>query len=315
MEKYINNIKRVRRLKGLTQKQLAEALHVEHTTVSNYENGKRKVDIEMYAKIAHVLGVKVKDLIDIEIEVEEIGVPSNDIRKNFDIKTYNKEINPKNMIVQIYFILIAFVVFAFSIMKSETTFIIFFFSFLVFILDDLYRLFFPKKSIDSFSVSVDKKVSFQNITKRSTKSFSLWLGVIIFNYFAIIFISALVYIGVNLIGSESYLNTLYSFFLILVVILMCINIVIEFKKFRLQVNFPFDMFSYKLDLFVYKFTIILVKLMYLYAYTSIYYFRDTLNKQFYWIYLIFTPFIIFSVYEMFSQKLKHLSGYMLNITD
>ncbi|MBR4875347.1 MAG: helix-turn-helix transcriptional regulator, partial [Clostridia bacterium] len=53
------NIRDLRIQKGLTQEQLAEQLFVTRQTVSNYENGKSRPDVEMIQKIAEVLACDV----------------------------------------------------------------------------------------------------------------------------------------------------------------------------------------------------------------------------------------------------------------
>lgn len=49
------NIKALRQAKNLTQEELAEILFVTRQTVSNYENGKTRPDVDMILKIAQVL--------------------------------------------------------------------------------------------------------------------------------------------------------------------------------------------------------------------------------------------------------------------
>lgn len=49
------NIKALRQRKNLTQEELAERLFVTRQTVSNYENGKTRPDVDMILKIAEVL--------------------------------------------------------------------------------------------------------------------------------------------------------------------------------------------------------------------------------------------------------------------
>ena len=57
------NIKRLRLQQELTQDELAERLFVTRQTVSNYETGKSKPDVEMLVKISEVFGVDVQQLI------------------------------------------------------------------------------------------------------------------------------------------------------------------------------------------------------------------------------------------------------------
>ena len=57
------NIRQCRVRQKLTQAQLAERLCVTRQTVSNYESGRSKPDIETLLRIAEVLGVDVTDLL------------------------------------------------------------------------------------------------------------------------------------------------------------------------------------------------------------------------------------------------------------
>lgn len=57
------NIKQLRIQQNMTQDELAERLYVTRQTVSNYETGKSKPDVEMLVKIAEVLGTDVQQLI------------------------------------------------------------------------------------------------------------------------------------------------------------------------------------------------------------------------------------------------------------
>ena len=57
------NIKALRSQKKLTQDELAEKLFVTRQTVSNYETGKSKPDIEMLVKIAEILNTDIHQLI------------------------------------------------------------------------------------------------------------------------------------------------------------------------------------------------------------------------------------------------------------
>ena len=52
------NLKQLRESKGLKQEQLAELLFVTRQTVSNYENGRSRPDIETLMKIAEILEIE-----------------------------------------------------------------------------------------------------------------------------------------------------------------------------------------------------------------------------------------------------------------
>lgn len=53
-------IKALRKTRGLTQQQLAEALGVQRATISNYEIGRRSPHISELEKLAAVLGVSLE---------------------------------------------------------------------------------------------------------------------------------------------------------------------------------------------------------------------------------------------------------------
>lgn len=57
------NIRQVREKKGYSQEQLAELLFVTRQTVSNYETGRSRPDVETLVKLSQLLDVEVTDLI------------------------------------------------------------------------------------------------------------------------------------------------------------------------------------------------------------------------------------------------------------
>ena len=57
------NIKALREKKGMTQEALAEALFVTRQTVSNYENGRSRPDLDMLVNIARVLDADVNQVL------------------------------------------------------------------------------------------------------------------------------------------------------------------------------------------------------------------------------------------------------------
>lgn len=57
------NIRAARVRRGLTQEELAERLHVSRQTVSNYETGRSRPDVEMLLRAAEQLGVDVQVLL------------------------------------------------------------------------------------------------------------------------------------------------------------------------------------------------------------------------------------------------------------
>lgn len=63
MKDIAKNIRQLRCGKNMTQDELAEKLFVTRQTVSNYENGKSRPDVEMLARIAEALNTDINSLI------------------------------------------------------------------------------------------------------------------------------------------------------------------------------------------------------------------------------------------------------------
>ena len=58
-----NNLKFIRKAKGLTQGNLAESIGVKANTISNYENGSSSPDIVMLEKIVEILDIDAQSLL------------------------------------------------------------------------------------------------------------------------------------------------------------------------------------------------------------------------------------------------------------
>lgn len=59
----VGNIKELRIQKSVNQQEIADALNVDVSVISNIENGKRELKVKELEIIANVLGVSVIDLI------------------------------------------------------------------------------------------------------------------------------------------------------------------------------------------------------------------------------------------------------------
>lgn len=60
------NIKKYRKLAGLTQEQLAKKMNLDQTAVSHWENGKTRPARKLHKKLARVLGCTIEDLMEEE---------------------------------------------------------------------------------------------------------------------------------------------------------------------------------------------------------------------------------------------------------
>ena len=57
------NIKKFRKLKGISQEKLGEEIGILKTSVWNIESGKNTVTLKRFSKICEVLGVKSSDIL------------------------------------------------------------------------------------------------------------------------------------------------------------------------------------------------------------------------------------------------------------
>ncbi len=67
-----NNIKRYRKLRKMTQKALAEALDVTHSSVSAWEIGKNSIDMTRLNQICQVLDVRLSEILADGGDVEQL---------------------------------------------------------------------------------------------------------------------------------------------------------------------------------------------------------------------------------------------------
>ena len=56
-------LKKLRKQNRITQRSLAEALHISQTSVSKYERGESEPDLEMVIKMADFFGVTVDEFV------------------------------------------------------------------------------------------------------------------------------------------------------------------------------------------------------------------------------------------------------------
>lgn len=64
MAKKLTELKRIRKAKGLTQKDVAEKLGIATHSYTRYECGVRRPNIDTLLKIANILDVKASDLLE-----------------------------------------------------------------------------------------------------------------------------------------------------------------------------------------------------------------------------------------------------------
>lgn len=100
------NIKHLRNAKGMTQKEMAEALFMDERTYSNFERGvKKSIDIKLLLAISAILGTDMNKLITdpetekqksipVEEKLQQILNEINDLKEFFllELKEIRKEV-------------------------------------------------------------------------------------------------------------------------------------------------------------------------------------------------------------------------------
>ena len=83
------NLKHIRQNKGLTQEQLGKLMGKDYSTIGKWENGSRSPIMEDLIKLADVLNVDVKELLDKKYDEKENSFDELDIlfSKHKDILT------------------------------------------------------------------------------------------------------------------------------------------------------------------------------------------------------------------------------------
>lgn len=66
-----SRIKKYREAQGLSQKQLANLLHISNSRVSNWEQGINRPDADMLADICLALNISPSELLDVRLNPEE----------------------------------------------------------------------------------------------------------------------------------------------------------------------------------------------------------------------------------------------------
>jgi len=83
-------IARFRKLRGLTQKQLAEKIGIVQNLVSDYENGKLRLYDEMLAHFATTLKVSADELLGLKTESEPPALSLRFIKRLSIIETFSE---------------------------------------------------------------------------------------------------------------------------------------------------------------------------------------------------------------------------------
>lgn len=89
-------IKKLRKEKGLTQKEMANLCEIPYSTYSNYENDNREPGIEQLEKISSVLNITLDDLIGYESKPNvqsDVGLEFHTIQEYKDFQSFISQYN------------------------------------------------------------------------------------------------------------------------------------------------------------------------------------------------------------------------------
>lgn len=82
---YHEIIKKKRKELGFTQKEVAKTLFIEHNTYSQYETGKRKMDVEMFMSILQCLKIDISEVAPHLVALEKDETTNLRVEKDFSV--------------------------------------------------------------------------------------------------------------------------------------------------------------------------------------------------------------------------------------
>lgn len=92
------NIKQIRRKRGMTQKELGELCGINEVNIHKYEYGKQKPKIETIERIAKALGVSCMEIMDIHTRKGDIGMESKQEICTLLLKTLQATDNASDLV-------------------------------------------------------------------------------------------------------------------------------------------------------------------------------------------------------------------------
>jgi transcriptional regulator with XRE-family HTH domain len=297
-------IKKYRKMNNMTQKELANLIHVEHSTISNWELGKRKVDIETARELSQILGFSLDD----DSEVKS----NNLIYQSIEYRNFKSEIQKKYMMVKLLFIIL-FINFSATIFGGNINFIsIFAVVYIIFILYDVLLLFKPKVDIDHYNISQNKTVFLEKNIKNDKfkKDYIKRLINMISYYIALMIILSLSHaflypidhsVSYIFVSSILVFSGLFIFFIIR-----------EVRFWRMKKSFDYKKFQYKNDLFIYRLMIVIFDFLILYTLATTSFYLDAISSNLVIYFLYMFSFYYYGVgYDLYIRKLNYLSDFSL----
>jgi transcriptional regulator with XRE-family HTH domain len=307
------HIKKYRHKANLSQKQLAEKVHVSHTTISHYEKGSRRPDPEMLKDLAKALNVTVDMLLN--DQEERVSIQNeNVIYKSISKPVLSHYVTKIRLLAKLG---ITFMVVLIALFVSPnslsiiTLYSVFYFGLLLY---EVLHFVVKKPTVMQYNVQMDKTVYFDN-GDHETPSVLYEIMRILFMITANFLIGLLIYQGVTHLegfnGGQVFLPLLMIVQLIIGV-LMIIN---RLKKKQSLKRVLYDRFNYRNTQLLYGIYFVLTDILFGYTILIAVYFKNDLASDLYWIYLFLMPVIMLVSYLMYFDKMSTLSKYEILIND
>lgn len=310
MDEIRKNIKRIRNEKGWSQKQLADKLFVNHSAVSKWENGTRKIDTENAAKIASAL--------EVSIEVLYRGVVIEEkIKRNYSVIEYGSY-NRKYQVFK-FIIIILGCSFAliplFEIPVMITTYLVTYF---IMIVIDLIAILKPKLENKALTVSESTSVFFIYEEVKNNKTYKFENILYIFQNlvlaFSVIMIYTIAYIKIYSFGEDEYLKFVFPLFLFIIFVLVLVNIVLDtfFNKYpRDEVSYK--KFDNKVNLVIKRAIIWMMEIAMFYVLLAIRFYMLDMSSGILVLLALYPPFITILSNIIYYNKLSELDKFKFKV--
>lgn len=298
-------IKKYRQMNSMTQKELAAMIHVEHSTISNWELGKRKVDLETARHLSEILGFSLDDLSESENH--------NIIYQSIEHRNFKHEIQKKYIVFKLVIILF-FIGLSWTIFSGDIGFVsIFLVLFVLIVLYDIFLLFKPKVDVDYYQVQQRKKVYVKkqtkhlNVKKRFRKKICT---------FIIYYLVLMVYLSLSLTFLYSIVESSIYVYISSIFILSILFFMIIYREFRLwntKTSFDYKQFQYKKDLILYRLLVIVFDGIIMYSLSITAYYLSSIADTRTILFLLSSSILYLGMgYDLYIGKLVYLSDFSLN---
>lgn len=90
----MENLKKIRKDKGLTQKEVADAINITQTCLANYESGRNYPDVQILKRLCDFFGVTADYLLDFQLTKYDVGYLTE---QEQSVLTMLETLTPRNL--------------------------------------------------------------------------------------------------------------------------------------------------------------------------------------------------------------------------